>query len=85
MYNATGSVAPRDQKQHGPPRLLTEFEQVAVLQSLMIKPTMYLEELQSELCDLTGTLVHVSTICRTVHRMGLTRKCRWLHFSAVWK
>ena len=76
MYHATGSVAPKNQ-QHGPPRLLTEFEQVAMLQSLMIKPTMYLEELQSELYDLTGTTgtwVHVSTICRTVQRLGLTRK-----------
>ena len=73
LYHASGSVAPKNQ-QHGPPRLLTEFEQVAVLQSLMIKPTMYLEELQSELYDLTGTWVHVSTICRTVLRLGLTRK-----------
>ena len=40
----------------------------------MVKPTMYLEELQSELYDLTGTWVHVSTICRTVQRLGLTRK-----------
>ena len=73
MYHATGSVAPKNQ-QHGPPRLLSEFEQVALLQSLMIKPTMYLEELQTELYDLTGTWVHVSTICRTVQRLGLTRK-----------
>ena len=75
LYHATGSVAPKNQ-QHGPSRLLSEFEQVALLQSLMIKPTMYLEELQTELYDLTGTWVHVSTICRTVlvQRLGLTRK-----------
>ena len=35
---------------------------------------MYLEELQSELYELTGTWVHVSTICRTVQHLGLTRK-----------
>ena len=51
LYHATGSVAPTNQ-QHGPPRLLTEFEQISILQSLMVKPTMYLEELQSELYDL---------------------------------
>ena len=56
------------------PRLLSEYEQVALLQSLMIKPTMYLEELQTELNDLMGTWVHISTICRTVQRLGLTRK-----------
>ena len=32
---------------------------------------MYLEELQSEL---TGTWVHVSTICHAVQHLGLTRK-----------
>ena len=26
--HATGSVAPRSQQQHGPPHLLTEFEQI---------------------------------------------------------
>ena len=74
LYHATGSVTPRRQQQHGPPRLLTEFEQISILQSLVNRPTMYLEELQSELYDLTGTWVHVSTICRTVQRLGLTRK-----------
>ena len=53
---------------------LKPFEQVALVQSLMIKSAMYLEELQSELHDLTDTWVHVSTICRTVQRLGLTRK-----------
>ena len=35
---------------------------------------MYLEELQSELYELTGTWVHVCTICHTVQHLGLTRK-----------
>lgn len=73
LYQRTGSVQPTKQ-QHGPQCLLTEFEQVSILQSLANRPTMYLEELQSELYDLTGTWVHISTICRTVHRLGLTRK-----------
>ena len=34
--------------------------------------------------DLTGTWVHVSTICRTVQRLGL-RKCSWWLFSVAWK
>ena len=35
---------------------------------------MYLEEIQRELYDFTGTVVHISTICRTVHRLGMTRQ-----------
>ena len=54
--------------------MLSDFEQVSILQSLANKPTIYLEELQTELYDLTGTWVHASTICRTIHRLGLTRK-----------
>ena len=35
---------------------------------------MFLDEIQRELYDVTGTVVHVSTICRTVHRLGMTRQ-----------
>ena len=35
---------------------------------------MYLDEIQRELYDFTGTVVHISTICRTVHRLGMTRQ-----------
>ena len=73
MYHSTGDVVANHQ-QHGPQGILTEFEQISILQSLANNPTMYLDELQSELFDLTGTSVHISTICRTVQRLGLTRK-----------
>ena len=74
LYQSTGTVEPSKQR-HGPPRVLSEFEQISLLlnQSLVNKPTMYLEELQSELYELTGTWVHVSTICRTVQHLGLTQ------------
>lgn len=35
---------------------------------------MYVDEIQRELYDFTGTVVHISTICRTVHRLGMTRQ-----------
>jgi transposase len=73
LYQSTGTVEPSKQR-HGPPCVLSEFEQISLLQSLVNKPTMYLEELQSELYELTGTWVHVSTICRTVQHLRLTRK-----------
>ena len=85
LYNTTGTVQETKQR-HGPQYLLSDFEQVSILQSLANKPTMYLQELQAELYDLTGTWVHISTICRTVHRLGLTRKkCKELHFNVVSK
>ena len=40
---------------------------------------MFLDEIQRELYDVTGTVVHVSTmICRTVHRLGMTRQKRYV-------
>ena len=35
---------------------------------------MYLNEIQHQVQETTGTIVHISTICRTIHRMGLTRQ-----------
>lgn len=73
LYHSTGNVEGVKQK-HGPDCLLTEFEQLNVLQSLIAKPNIYLSELQEHLYDATGTWVSFSTICRTVHRLGFTRK-----------
>ena len=73
LYQSTGDVQPTVQR-HGPERVLSELEQITVIQSLIAKPGMFLTELQQRLNDLTGTWVHLSTICRTVHRLGFMRK-----------
>ena len=72
-YMASGRIEAAEQR-HGLAVLLNDFEQLTVLQSLINKPTIYLDELQRELHDSTGTLVSLATICRTVHRLGFTRK-----------
>ena len=38
------------------------------------RPGICLIELEQQLNDVTGTRVHISTICRTVHQLGFTRK-----------
>ena len=38
LFNFTGSVAPTEHS-NGPQRLLTEFEQITVVQSVLITPT----------------------------------------------
>ena len=73
LDHTTGDVESVKQK-HGPDCLLTEFEQLTVLQSLIAKPNIYLSELQEHLFDATGAWVSLSTICRTVHQLGFTRK-----------
>ena len=71
--HATGSVEPMDAS-GDTNKGLTEFESFTVLQSILHNPTAYLEEVQQDLFDTTGTWVHVSTICRTIKQRGFTRK-----------
>lgn len=72
-FYETGSVSPTEYH-HGPHKLLDEFEQVTVMQSLLNKPSMYLTEVCDELFKATGREVHPSTICRTIHSLGFTRQ-----------
>ena len=72
-FYTSGNVDPA-QHRHGPLPILNQFEQLTVLQSLLDDPSMFLDELQQELANITGTLVHISTICRTIHRLGMTRQ-----------
>ena len=57
LYQSTGDVEPRKQK-HGPELLLSEFEQITVLQSMIDRPGIFLIELQQHLNEVTGTTVH---------------------------
>ena len=73
LFHMTGSVSPADCR-HGPQKVLSEFEQLTVVQSLLNKPNMYLSEVCDDLFEATGREVHPSTIFRTVHQFGMTRQ-----------
>ena len=55
-------------------RLLHPHEELVLLQAVLEKPSTYLRELQRMLDETTGREVSVSTICRTLHRFGFSRK-----------
>ena len=69
IFNTTGAVEPREHKR-GPDRVLSEVEQLTLIQSILHNPTMFLHEMQQELYTTTGRWVHVSTICRTTISWG---------------
>ncbi len=73
LFDETGEVSPVSQ-QHGPPRTLDALEEMTLVQSLLNKPDMYLQELKQELIQVTGTNVSLSTVCRTLKRLGFSRK-----------
>ena len=72
-FRLTGEVR-TSMKSNGPPSMLCEFEKLLLIQLILIRPGIYLRELQQELSDCTGNLVDISTICRAVRRMGMTRQ-----------
>ena len=73
LFDETGDVSPVVQL-HGPPRALDAFKKISLIQSLLNKPDMYLEELRQESIQISGTDVSVSTICKTLKHLGFSRK-----------
>lgn len=59
---------------HGPKRLLGEFEQLFLLQTILRNPGIYLHEVQAKLLAKFGVTVGCSTICKTLKYMGCSRQ-----------
>ena len=72
-FRVTGDVRP-SVKRNGPALLLCEFEELLLIQLILAHPGIYLRELQQLLYHSTSRWVDASTICRTVHRLGMTRQ-----------
>ena len=72
-FDSTGEVSPKEYH-HGPLTKRSEFGEITVLQSLLASPGMYLQEVQRELHDITGTWIDCSTVCHYAHRWGLSRQ-----------
>jgi len=72
-FHSTGSVEPKDHT-GGPGKCLSDVEQLTILQCLVHKPTLFLDEVQEQLYKSTGKWVHASTICRTITQNGFTHK-----------
>lgn len=73
LYRVTGDVRPLV-KRNGPAKELSEFEVLFLINLVLTRPGIYLRELQYELCKNTMHWVDVSTICRTLHQVGMTRQ-----------
>ena len=70
LFHGTGSVTPQPHT-GGPSRVLNELEEFTVMQSIIHKPTLYLQEVQEHA---TGKWASASTICRTIKAKEFTRK-----------
>ena len=81
-FRVTADVRP-SVKRNGPAQLLCEFEELLLIQLILAHPGIYLRELQQLLYHSTSCWVDASTVCRTVHRLGMTRQCVFLQRSEV--
>ena len=64
-FEQTGDVIPTIQ-QHGPQKLLGDFEQLLLLRLISEDKAIYLHEIQSKLFGLLGVQVSTATILRTL-------------------
>ena len=80
MFYQTGDIQPKEHR-NGPQPLLGEFEQLILVRLLSENASIYLYEVKHELELMFGVSVSVSTICKTLRRMGFTRKA--MHHIAL--
>ena len=73
LFDTTGDIAPVSYKP-GPKCMLSEPEQYTIIELLLANPGIYLDELQQELHQSTGTWASISTIFGTLRRLDFTRK-----------
>ena len=73
LYQQTGSVSPSVQR-YGPHKILSESEELVLLNALLDTPGIFLDEVQQHLFEKCGKWVSKSTLCREAKRMGLTRQ-----------
>jgi len=73
LFNVNGNVSEKQQR-NGPSRKLSEIEELSIMQSLLRKPNLFLDELNQELMEVAGCSIDRSTLCRTVKRLGFTHK-----------
>lgn len=72
-FQETGDVSPTVPVCEGK-RVLTGQQELIVIALLWSKPTLYLSEICQEIFRTTSIQVSPSTVCRIIHRNGLTRK-----------
>ena len=72
-FEETGDVSPKVPEGEGK-RILTEQQELLVIGLLLDAPTLYLSEVCQTVLRITGVQVSPPTICRIIHRNGLTRK-----------
>ena len=73
LFKETGSVAP-GKPDSSNARILSKYSELFVVGLLLENPSLYLGEVCKKINSVLGIDISASTICRVIHRHGLTRK-----------
>ena len=72
LFHSTGNVSKRPYPEGRAYRKLTSPAQLLILQLCLIRPGIYLREIQSELSSVLEIETSESTICKFLHKSGFT-------------
>jgi transposase len=72
-FESTGEVCPSKPNREET-RVLTGQQELLITGLLLDNPSLYISEISDKIVELTGIQISASTICRIIHRNGLTRK-----------
>lgn len=72
LFEATGDVDPKkpNQREHK----LDSHHELYIIGFVLHSPTVQLSELVDKVCEISGTLISTSTMCRLLAKYGFTRK-----------
>ncbi len=73
LFEATGEVNPTKPSREET-RSLNGREELLIVGLLFDNPSLYLSEICQRVTEVIGVEVSLSTVCRIIHRHGLTRK-----------
>ena len=74
LYRRTGSVLPRRVGRPKGSTTLVPHEEYILVDAVLRRPEGQLAEIADEIWRTTGNRYNNSTICRALHRLGITRK-----------
>ena len=73
-YVDTGDVAAHKQPEHPNKRKLDNLHELYIIGLTHLNPAFYLHEICAKIFEATGVSVSGSTVCKVLHKNGLTRK-----------
>ena len=74
LFHTTGLVTKRPYSKSDANRVLTKPAEIFILNLVILKPGIYLHEIQKELEECLMLDISLATICRFLYRSGFTRQ-----------